>query len=114
MARLDGVSAEQLQQIDDYATSAVYSHDERAAIAYADAMTATPPDVTDEMVADLQRRFGPAGVVELTYQIALENLHSRMNVALDITAQGFSSGDSCRLPWPTVEMTARADRREIS
>jgi alkylhydroperoxidase family enzyme len=109
MARLDGVRVEQLRQIDDYATSAAYSEDERAAIAYADAMTATPPDVTDEMVADLQRRFGPAGVVELTYQIALENLHSRMNVALGITTQGFDSG-SCRLPWAD----STADKRETA
>jgi AhpD family alkylhydroperoxidase len=99
MARLDGVSAEQLKQIDAYATSPAYGDDERAAIAYADAMTATPPEVSDEQVADLRRRFGSAGVVELTYQIALENLHSRMNVALGITEQGFADSGACRLPW---------------
>jgi hypothetical protein len=30
-------------------------------------MTATHSDVTDEQVADLERRFGRDGVVELTY-----------------------------------------------
>jgi alkylhydroperoxidase family enzyme len=99
LMRLDGLDIDRLKEIGDYATSPRYSDDERAAIAYADAMTATPPQATDEQVADLERRFGRAGVVELTYQIALENLRSRMNSALGITEQGFSSGDACRVPW---------------
>lgn len=62
-------------------------------------MTATPSQVTDEQVADLERRFGRAGVVELTYKIAHEDMRARMNSALGITDQGFSSGDACRVPW---------------
>ncbi len=95
--RLAGLNVDQLKQIGDYATSPLYTDDERAAIAYA--MTATPPEVTDERVADLQRRFGRAGVVELTYEIAHENMRARMYSALGITEQGFSSGDACRVPW---------------
>jgi alkylhydroperoxidase family enzyme len=68
-------------------------------------MTATPTEATDEQVADLERRFGRDGVVELTYQIALENLRSRMNSSLGITEQGFSSGDACRVPWDTETTT---------
>ena len=62
-------------------------------------MTATPMTVTDEQVATLVDRYGYDGVVELNYQIALENQRSRFNHALGITDQGFSSGDSCRVPW---------------
>jgi alkylhydroperoxidase family enzyme len=105
MARLDGLDLDQLKSIGDYATSPHYSEDERAAIAYADAMSATPPQATDEQVADLERRFGRDGVVELTYQIALENLRSRMNSALGITEQGFSSGEACRVPWANQTTT---------
>lgn len=108
MARLDGLDIDQLKEIGDYVTSARYSEDERAAIAYADAMTATPTEATDEQVADLERRFGRDGVVELTYQIALENLRSRMNSALGITEQGFSSGDACRVPWANQTTTTTA------
>ncbi|MDJ0429135.1 hypothetical protein QNA19_24685, partial [Rhodococcus fascians] len=57
-AVVDGLDVERLQHIADYADSPAYSEDERAAIAYADAMTATPTTVTDEQVADLERRFG--------------------------------------------------------
>jgi len=39
--------------------------------------------------------------MELTYQIALENLRSRMNLALGITKQGFSSSEACLVPWAT-------------
>jgi alkylhydroperoxidase family enzyme len=76
------------------------------AIAYADAMTATHSEVTDEQVADLERRFGRAGVVELTYQIAHENMRSRMYSALGIAEQGFSSSDACRVPWANETTTA--------
>jgi hypothetical protein len=40
-------------------------------------------------------------VVELTYQIGVENMRARMNSALGITEQGFNSGDACRVPWIT-------------
>ncbi|RRQ28205.1 carboxymuconolactone decarboxylase family protein [Rhodococcus sp. Eu-32] len=97
--RLDGLDVDRLREIGEYETSSKYTDDERAAIAYADAMTSTPIDVTDEMVADLERRFGRAGVVELTYQIGLENMRARINSSLGITEQGFGSGDACRVPW---------------
>jgi AhpD family alkylhydroperoxidase len=99
--RMKGLDVERLKRIGDYATASVYTEDERAAIAYADAMSGAELTVTDEQVADLTRRFGPAGVVELTYEIALENMRSRANSALGITDQGFGSGDTCRVPWPT-------------
>ena len=101
LSRLDGLDVERLKEIAHYKDSPLYSDDEKAAIAYADAMTGDPHGergVTDEQVADLERRFGKAGVVELTYQIGLENMRSRMYSALGITEQGFST-DSCRVPW---------------
>ncbi|WP_163506778.1 carboxymuconolactone decarboxylase family protein [Fodinicola acaciae] len=97
--RLKGLDEAQLREIADYATSPVYNDDQRAAIAYADAMTSDPTEITDEQVADLERRFGRAGLVELTYEIGLENMRSRTYSALGITAQGFNSGDACRVPW---------------
>ncbi len=99
LIRLDGLDVDRLRQIDDYQTSPLFTEDERAAIRYADAVTTDPHQVTDEQVADLRRRFGDAGVMELTYQIGIENMRARMNTALGITEQGFSSGDACRVPW---------------
>jgi AhpD family alkylhydroperoxidase len=101
LQRLDGLDVDRLKDIDNYATSALFTDDERAAVAYADAITADPHTVTDEQVADLRARFGENGVIELTYQIGLENMRARMNAALGITEQGFNSGDACRVPWLT-------------
>ncbi|MEO9203695.1 MAG: carboxymuconolactone decarboxylase family protein [Mycobacterium sp.] len=99
LQQMEGMDIDRLKQIDSYGTSPLYSADERAAIGYADAMTTDPHTVTDERVADLRDRFGDAGVIELTYQIGVENMRSRMYAALGITEQGFSSGDACRVPW---------------
>ena len=106
LQRLDGLDVERLKDIDSYATSPAYSDDERAAIAYADAMTRDPHTITDEQVADLQRRFGDDGVIELTYQIGMENMRARMYSALGITEQGFNSGNACRVPWTTEDSQA--------
>ena len=102
LQRLDGLDMERLKDIDNYAVSTAFSDDERSAIAYADAMTTDPHTVTDEQVDDLRARFGDAGVVELTYQIGLENMRARVNATLGITEQGFNSSDACRIPWATA------------
>ncbi len=104
LLRLEGLDVERLKDIDDYVTSTAFTADERAAIAYAEAMTTDPHTVTDAQVADLRARFGDAGVIELTYQIGLENMRARFNATLGLTEQGFNSGDACRIPW------ARDDR----
>ncbi|WP_298179419.1 carboxymuconolactone decarboxylase family protein [Saccharomonospora sp.] len=97
-----GLDIERLKHIDDYAESSLFTRQERLAIAYADAMTETPVSVTDEQMAELEREFGRAGVVELTYLIGLENARSRTNSALGITDQGFTSGEACAVPLPTT------------
>ncbi len=103
LQRLDGLDIDRLKDIDNYKVSPAFSDDERAAIAYADAMTTDPHSVTDEQVEDLRARFGEAGVIELTYQIGIENMRARMYSALGITEQGFNSGSgtggACRVPW---------------
>jgi AhpD family alkylhydroperoxidase len=110
LQRLDGLDVERLKSVDEYATSPLFTEDERAAIAYADAMTTDPHTVTDEQVADLKHRFGDDGVIELTYQIGVENMRARMYSALGITEQGFNSGDACRVPWATEDSGQAASR----
>ncbi|GAA4560981.1 carboxymuconolactone decarboxylase family protein [Pseudonocardia xishanensis] len=96
LQRLDGLDVERLERIADYATDPVFTLEERRAIAYADAMTATPTTVTDAQVAELESTFGRAGVLELTQQIALENLRARSNHALGIVDQGFDAACAVR------------------
>jgi hypothetical protein len=91
-----GVDPDKLREISNRRRSTVYSESEWAAIRYAVAMNETPPEVTDEMVADLRMRFTDAQVVELTAMIALKNQRSRTNIALGLTSQGFRN--QCDLP----------------
>jgi alkylhydroperoxidase family enzyme len=48
------------------------------------------------MVARLRTRLSEAELVELTAIVAVENLRSRINSALGLTAQGFK--DRCEVP----------------
>jgi alkylhydroperoxidase family enzyme len=69
--------------------SDLFSRLELLVVAYAEAMTATPPEVTDDLVAELRKHLSEAQLVELTAVIAVENMRSRINSALGLTAQGF-------------------------
>jgi AhpD family alkylhydroperoxidase len=107
LQRLDGLDVERLQHIDEYATSPLYEPVERLAIAYADAMTAQPMTVTDQQVAELEAALGRAGLVELTHEIALENMRARQNHALGITDQGFDAACRVRVD-PTITLAGPA------
>jgi AhpD family alkylhydroperoxidase len=90
------VPVEQIRATANWRDSDVFTGLERLVLGYAEAMTATPPGVTDEMVDALRRHLTEAQLVELTAIIAAENLRSRINSALGLTAQGFK--DRCELP----------------
>ncbi|WP_405793707.1 carboxymuconolactone decarboxylase family protein [Streptomyces sp. NBC_01506] len=79
--------------------SDVFTPLERDVLDYAEAMTSTPPTVTDELSKSLLGRLGPAGLVELTVYISYCNLATRNNVALGVESQGFS--DACEIPLAT-------------
>src|ERR1051325_9306902 len=90
---LDLVKASQVPR---WRESDVFTPLERDVLEDAEAMTNTPPTVTDELSARLLEQLGPAALVELTACIAFANLTTRSNTALGITSQGFS--DACEIP----------------
>lgn len=94
-ARNRGVDAAKLRELPRWRDSDAFSDLERQVLGYAEAMTATPPTVTDETVRDLRQRLGDARLVELTALVALENYRSRFNDALGLQGQGFK--ESCDL-----------------
>lgn len=83
------------REVPRWRDSAAFTALERDVMGYAEAMTDTPPTVTDEMVAGLRDQLGDAAVVELTAFIALANMNSRGNVALGIESEGYAA--SCDL-----------------
>ena len=84
-----GATEDKIRAVDQAATSPLFDEAERAALAYAEAMTTTGQRVSAELFARVRTHFGEAQVVELTAAIALENFRSKFNVALGIEAQGF-------------------------
>jgi alkylhydroperoxidase family enzyme len=82
------VSDEKIDALGDYASSDLYDDRERAALAYADAMTTTPADVSDEVFARVRGHFDDDAIVELTEIIAWENASARFNRALRVPSQG--------------------------
>jgi AhpD family alkylhydroperoxidase len=97
-AHSEGLDTRKLREVPRWRESDVFDERERRVLEYAEAMSATPPTVTDEMAAALREDLGVPAFVELTMMVAVENERSRFNSALGLTSQGFS--DRCELPRP--------------
>ena len=93
-----GVPERQLQELPMYRTSDAFSDLERLVIDYAAAMSRTPSQVDEALVARLREHFDDAQMVELTNAIAIENFRARFNHALGLETQGFSEGAACVVP----------------
>lgn len=83
-----GVAPEKIEALADYADSPLYDEAERVALEYAEAMTITGRDVSDELFARLREFYTDDAIVELTEVIAWENASSKFNRALRIPSQG--------------------------
>ena len=94
-AHSQGLDTSKLSEIPSWRESAVFTAQERRVLAYAEAMTVTPPEVTDEMAEALREDLGNEAFVELSMMVAVENERSRLNSALGLTSQGFK--DQCEL-----------------
>ena len=75
--------------LENYESNAALSERERAALAYAEIMTDSSRRVDDILVNRLKKSFTEDEIVELTAWIAFQNLSSKFNSALDVSAQGF-------------------------
>ncbi|WP_432176671.1 carboxymuconolactone decarboxylase family protein [Streptomyces sp. Tue6028] len=95
-ARNEDLDLTKASQVPRWRESDVFAPLERDVMEYAEAMTNTPPTVTDDMYASLLDRLGPAAMVELTAHIAFVNLATRANVANGVQSQGFSA--ACEIP----------------
>jgi alkylhydroperoxidase family enzyme len=82
-----GISDEKIEALSQYATSDHYSEAERVALEYADSMTITDREVSDELFARLGQFFDDDSIVELTATIAWENASSKFNRALRVPSQ---------------------------
>jgi len=84
-----GVSDEKIEALANYATSDLYDAPERVALEYADSMTITGRDVSDDLFARLRTFYSDDEIVELTATVAWENSSSKFNRALRVPSQQF-------------------------
>ncbi len=82
-----GVLDEKIIAVNDYAVSALFTDAERVALEFADAMTITGRDVTDELFGRLRKFYDDDALVELTATIAWENASSKFNRAMRVPSQ---------------------------
>jgi alkylhydroperoxidase family enzyme len=86
-----GLDLDKAREVPRWRESTVFTPLERDVMAYAEAMSQTPPTVSDELSARLLDELGAAALVELTSFIAMANMTARGNVALGIKSQGFAA-----------------------
>jgi alkylhydroperoxidase family enzyme len=84
-----GATTEKIDELNDFATSPLFSDAEKVALEYADAITETGRDVDDELFARLRQHYDDDTIAELTMIIAWENASSRFNRAFRIPSQEF-------------------------
>ena len=68
LAHAQGMDPQKLEQVPTWRTSDAFTPVERRVMEFAEAATATPPAVTDEMAQALRTDLGEDGLVELTNQ----------------------------------------------
>ncbi len=90
-AHNEGLDEAKAREVPRWRESDVFTPLERDVMEYAEAMSQTPPTVTDDLSARLLEQLGAPAMVELTVWIALANQFARTNFALGIEAQGFSA-----------------------
>lgn len=98
LAQKAGADPDKLRALAVWRDSALFDARECLVLEYAEAMTRTPVDVTDELFARLREHFDERQLVELTMAVALENLYTRFNWAMGIEGEGFSDGMYCVVP----------------
>jgi AhpD family alkylhydroperoxidase len=84
-----GFTPQQVQEIPRWRWSQDFSEDERLVLEYAEAMSATPVYVSDDLFERVRARFDDDAIVELTAAIAFENYRGRFNQALGLGSEGF-------------------------
>lgn len=92
----EGLDEAKASEVPRWRESTAFTPLERDVMEYAEAMTQTPPTVTDDMSARLLDQLGAPALVELAAVVGFANLTARGNVVMGIESQGFSK--VCALP----------------
>jgi len=95
MSRDHGLAEEKAREVPIWRESTRFTPLERQVMEYAEAMSQTPPTVTDELSDALLAELGAPALLELAAKVGFLNATARMNVALGIPSDGLA--DACGL-----------------
>ncbi|KRC59195.1 carboxymuconolactone decarboxylase [Agromyces sp. Root81] len=96
LAHNHGLDEAKAREVPIWRESTRFTTLEQQVMEYAEAMSQTPPVVSDELSAALLEAIGAPALLELAAKVGYMNATARMNIALGIHSDGFS--DSCGLP----------------
>ena len=85
-ASRSGISHEKLVAVFDFRNSDLFTENEQAALKLTEAMTKTPPEVTDDLYKLVREFFSEGEIVELAARIGIENFRSRVNRCFGVQA----------------------------
>ena len=83
MGRKAGLTDEKLRAVLGHDLS-IFNDVERLVIELADAMVATPSNISDDLYARLRNQFSEEQLLQLSAQIAFENYRARLNRVFDV------------------------------
>jgi AhpD family alkylhydroperoxidase len=86
----EGLPPDQIAELPRWRESQAFSSLEKLVLEYAEVLTRTPVEVSDDLYARLRKHFSEAQLVELTAAIAFENHRSRMYRPFGVGSQGFA------------------------
>lgn len=103
-------SVEKIQSLSDWQQSPLFDKQEKAVLAYTEAMTVTGMKVTSPMIDTLKQWYDDDAIVELTALISFQNLSAKFNTALDVPSQAF-----CTIPLTKDQIhTEKSDHQSDS
>jgi len=92
--RANGEAEQRLYMMDAWRESPCYTDRERAALAWAEAVTTVAEEhVPDEVYTNAAGQFSDAELVDLTLAIVTINGYNRINIAFHTPAGGYKPGD---------------------
>lgn len=96
LAHNHGLDEDKARDVPRWRESSLYTPLERRVMEFAEAMSQTPPAVTDELCAELLAELGAPALLELGAKVGFMNASARTNIALGIHSAEFSA--ACGLP----------------
>ena len=88
--------SKKINQLKSWKGNNIYSEKEQVALEYAEIITITGRNVTEDLQSRLLQQFKKKDIIELTAIVAFQNLSSKFNSALNIKPNGFCDIDKTK------------------